>query len=135
MSTWDSIKITDEELLELFPDQCFPEIEEIALHIGEKALHITGEDAEWALQPDAALAVGPGRMSFLYSGELRFQIEGPEGARMLSMAEAKVAGLPTPEELQIIERGQPWEFVFSLSGKRKMRIFAEVTGICWTPDE
>ena len=135
MAKWDSEKITDEELFEFFPAQSCPDIEGLEVRIGEKALHIIGTDSEWALQSDITLAVGPGRMSFFYTGELRFQVEGPEGTRAISMAEAQAKGLPTPQELQLIKRGQPWEFIFSCPDQKKLRVYAEVTGMSWNPEK
>ena len=136
MALWSETNtITNEDLLEFFPTQCFPDIEGLQLRIGEKSLRITGTDSLWALQSDITLAAGPGRMHFFYTGELRFQLEGPEGTRAVSMSEAKEKGLPSPEELQVIKRGQPWEFVFVCPEHTKMRVYAEVTGISWRPDE
>ena len=135
MAMWSNTNtITNDDLFEFFPAQCFPDIEGLQLRIGEKALHITGTDSEWALQSDIVIAIGPGRMSFFYTGELNFQISGKDGIVSISMAEAKANGLPTPQELQMIKRGQPWEFVFSCPGQKKLKIYAEVTGISWTPD-
>ena len=128
-------EISDTELFEAFPEQCFPEIEGLDLRIGEKALHIIGTDSEWALQSDIALAVGPGHMSFFYTGELRFQVDGPEGTQAISMSEVQAKGLPTPQEILLIKRGQMWEFVFSCPEQKKMIVFAEVTGMSWTPGE
>lgn len=135
MVMWDNEKITDEDLFEFFPAQSFPDIDGLELRVGEKALHIIGTDSEWALQSDITLAAGPGRMSFFYTGELRFQVERPEGVREISMAEAQQKGLPLPEELRLIKRGQPWEFIFSVSGQKTMKIFADITAISWNPAE
>ena len=127
--------ITGEDLFAVLPDQCFPDIEGMKLRIGEKALHITGADSEWALQSDITLAAGPGCMSFFYTGELRFQVEGPEGMRSISMSEAQQKGLPQPEDVRLIKRGQPWEFIFSVAEQKTMKIFADITAISWNPAE
>ncbi|MDR2819943.1 MAG: hypothetical protein LBB60_05385 [Desulfovibrio sp.] len=136
MAMWSKTNtITSEDLFEFFPDQCFPDIDGLELRIGEKALHIIGTDSEWALQSDITLAAGPGRMSFFYAGELRFQVEHPEGMREVSMAEAQQARLPQPEDVRFIKRGTPWEFIFSIPEQKTMRIFADITAISWNPAE
>ena len=136
MVMWsDTNTISSEDLFEFFPSQCFPDIDDLELRIGEKALHIIGTDSDWALQSDISLAVGPGCMSFFYSGELQFQIEEPDGTRNLSVSEAQQKGLPRPEDLRLIKRGTPWEFIFSTPGQKTMKIYAEITAISWNPAE
>lgn len=132
---WGDEKISDEELFDMLPDQCFPDVYDLELSIGEDALHIIGADSEWHLQEDVMLAAGPGRMSFFYTGELQFQADGQEGARNLSMSEAGQRGLLQPEDLFLVKRGQPWEFIFSVPGQKNMKIFADVTSVSWNPYE
>lgn len=131
----DEGTISSEDLMEYFPDQCFPDIEDLELRIGEKALHLLGEDSDWAIQPKISLASGPGRMSFFYEGELRFALDDASGSRTISMAEAQAHGLPVPQDIQLIKRGEPWEFLFSCKEGKKLRIFANVVNISWTPEE
>ena len=135
MSKWDIEDITDEDLFEFFPAQCFPDIEELELRMDEKALHIIGADSEWVLQADISLASGPGCMSFFYAGELRFQVEVPGGTQNISMDEAQQKGIPKPEELRLVKRGQPWEFIFNTPEERVLKIFADITSISWAPDQ
>ena len=134
MVLW-SERISNEDLFEVLPSPCFPDVEELELRIGEKALHITGRDSEWSLQSDITLAAGPGCMSFFYEGELRFAIDDASATRSISMAEAQAHGLPVPQDIQLIKRGEPWEFLFSCKEGKKLRIFANVVNISWTPEE
>ena len=136
MAMWSMTNtISSEDLFTFFPEQCFPDIDGLKLRIGAKALHFSAEDSEWALQSDITLAAGPGRVSFFYTGELRFQVERPEGIREISLAEAQQTGLPQLEELLLIKRGQPWEFIFSVPKQKTMKIFADITSISWNPAE
>lgn len=136
MVMWsDTNTISNEDLLQFLPDQCFPDIDDMELHIGQKGLHISGTDSEWALQSDITLAAGPGCMSFFYSGELRFQLAGPEGTREITFQEAQQTGLPQPEDLRLVKRGEPWEFVFNVPGQGTLKIFANITAMSWNPSE
>ncbi len=127
--------ITDEVLFEDFPEQCFPEIEGLRVRSEKKALHICGDDTDWALQSDISLAVGPGCMLFFHTGEIRFRVDGPEGRRDFSLQEMEQTALPKLEELRMVRRGQPWEFLFGLSGSTTLTLYAEITAISWRPNE
>lgn len=130
-------QLTTEDIFAAFPSPCFPDVEDMELRIDEekKALRIRGTDSEWPLEGDLLLAAGPGCMSFFYAGEPRFQLEGPEGIRNIDMSEARQAGLPQAKGIRFIERGQPWEFIFSIGGQKTLKILAGITAISWEPSE
>lgn len=125
--------LTDDDIFTFFPSPCFPDVEDMELRIAGNALHIIGTDSEWPLEGDLMLAAGPGCMSFFYTGGLRFQVEGPEGTRNINMSEARQEGLPQAEDIRLITRGRPWEFVFSAE-QGAMTIFADITAVSWDPD-
>ncbi|MDR1889833.1 MAG: hypothetical protein LBQ81_10730 [Zoogloeaceae bacterium] len=134
MNTWDET-IPDDVLWKLFPEQCFPDIEGMTLRIGENALHICAGDSEWALQSDIPLADGHGCMLFYYTGDLSFKIESSTGVQEISMLTAQQKGLPAPQDVLIIKRGDPWEFTFSLADERRMKIYAQISAVSWNPVE
>ena len=135
MAVLNGKEITDDDLFALFPEQSFPDLEGLSLCIDAKALHISCEDSEWALQADIALAVGPGCMSFFYTGELNFQMAGHGSNQAISIKGTIQAGLTPPEDLRLIKRGKPWEFMFSMAAQKTMTIYAEITGLSWQPAE
>ena len=132
-----SSEFPEEDIFATFPCLCFPDVEDMELRIDEeeKALHITGTDSEWPLEGDLMLAAGPGCMSFFYTGELRFEVEGPEGTRSITMSEARQKDLPQAEDIRFIKRGQPWEFMFSAAKQMTLKIVADITAVSWTPEE
>lgn len=132
-----SSDLNEDEIFATFPSPCFPDVEDMALRIDEeeKALHITGTDSEWPLEGDLMLAAGPGCMSFFYTGDLRFEVEGPEGLRNITMSEARQEGLPQAKDIRFIKRGQLWEFMFSAAKQIPLKIIADIMAVSWAPDE
>ena len=94
-----SSEFPEEDIFATFPCLCFPDVEDMELRIDEeeKALHITGTDSEWPLDGDLVLAAGAGCMSFFYSGDLRFEVEGPEGTRSIAHERSPAKGLAASE--------------------------------------
>ncbi len=132
-----SSEFPEEDIFATFPCLCFPDVEDMELRIDEeeKALHITGTDSEWPLDGDLVLAAGAGCMSFFYSGDLRFEVEGPEGTRSIAMSEARQKDLPQAKDIRLIKRGQPWELMFSAAKQAPLKIVADITAVSWTPEE
>lgn len=132
-----SSDLNEDEIFATFPSPCFPDVEDMKLRIDEeeKALHITGTDSEWPLEGDLMLAAGPGCMSFFYTGDLRFEVEGPEGLRNITMSEARQEGLPQAEDIRFIKRGQLWEFMFNAAKQIPLKIVADIMAVSWAPDE
>lgn len=132
-----SSEFPEEDIFATFPSPCFPDVEDMELRIDEeeKALHITGTDSEWPSEGDLMLAAGAGCMSFFYTGELRFEVEGPEGTRSITMSEARQEGLPQAKDIRLIKRAQPWEFMFSAAKQMTLKIVADITAVSWIPEE
>lgn len=126
---------SDEEIFELFPQVCMPEVDGLKLSITRTAIVVCGKDSNWALQSDISLAVGPGCMHFSFSGEVRIELESPQEKKIWSLAEAAQTPPPPVVDIRLVKRGSPWEFSFSAQDNVIIKIFADIGGISWKSEE
>ena len=132
MALWTgNNNIPDDTLFEDFPEQCFPDVDAPKVSISRNAILICCEDSDWALQSDISLAVGPGCMHFFFSGALRIEMEGPQGKKVWSLAEAAKTPPPPIEDIRLIRRGTPWEFSFTGRDNTIIVFYADITDISW----
>lgn len=124
---------TPEELWQVFPEICFPDLSAPALTVSDEMISVYDPDSQWVVQSDIVIAQGGGTMTFFCKAPPEITAAGPDGTtRQWSLPEAVKDLLPQIGEFYLVERGESvWTFRGATDENVKIIITAEVYKISW----
>ena len=128
MSSQFQLYSNNQELYEMFPNSCFPEVRGMKLKVTQSRISICGSDSLWQIQTELPLASGLGCMHFDYNGSLRMQSDVTKGAQTTQATQA----FADVQTIFFIKRDTPyWEFLFSTAKGVRIKLYADITAVSW----